>query len=756
MKKINTKCIVRIFRLLFIAAAALTVFSLHAYAEEKEGIEVTCQTDPEVIRELHEGLVQEKQLELQQKIGQQTGDSNEVELFSKLLDKLPGRMPSTGDVKALVLPVDFPEIRLTDEEFEKLKDQLVGVHPEPYSLLFYTNLDDRSTAELFKDHSNGKLNWQADIMPLYRLPNSQQYYEENDADLYTLIPELLTYYRGNGYINDFSDYDSDNDGYIDCLILVFAQATEVYFPQGNTWNNVTHTGTEFAVGNETVKCRYFMGASFTVGEYIQSPPTSKVVAHECGHMMGLADNYITGNYNCLLYGTNEMMGGGYQFNAYYRYMLDWIDPVVLPYEEGLKEIELVTYGHPDKGDMEQAVILIPDANVLPFTEFYIAEYRETLYPPKTLNPEGGVILWHVDAEINDYAWQYINKKSYLQPVYKGGGTPKNSSVGEVITFDGEKDLYVTGDVFSSETSPSSDFYDGIYTGAYLEVVSMDSEKAVVKAGFVEPDLTLPPTITFGTPSATHVRDIPKNTDYLYFPVKYENYDTMTVNHLFNHLEVITTGTVTVRNSAYYRTILETGEGEMYVSDLSGDGTVQLRILPGTAKNGAKYESKGALSPIVIVDNTAPVGTVSYSTRDPAAKEVVATLSVNEEIQPTEMTCTFTENGTYTFSFLDLAGNKGTVTATVDWMEYARFSETGNTVSAQLVFARENPPQDADLMVYAAYKEGNKLQYLEALTVSDMQTTFTVPAEYQNCEIELYVWGRDLKPCMAVQTYKMKN
>jgi hypothetical protein len=65
----------------------------------------------------------------------------------------------------------------------------------------------------------------------------------------------------------------------------------------------------------------------------------------------------------------------------------------------------------------------------------------------------------------------------------------------------------------------------------------------------------------------------------------------------------------------------------------------------------------------LADTTPPTATVIYSKTGPTNQDVVATITPSEPIVgPTSHT--FTENGSYTFQFTDLAGNAGSVTATV--------------------------------------------------------------------------------------------
>jgi len=77
----------------------------------------------------------------------------------------------------------------------------------------------------------------------------------------------------------------------------------------------------------------------------------------------------------------------------------------------------------------------------------------------------------------------------------------------------------------------------------------------------------------------------------------------------------------------------------------------------------------AVASVNWIDKEAPIGTITYSTTDPTNQNVVATITFNEEnVVIKNTTHTFEENGEFTFEFMDQAGNKGTATAKVDWID----------------------------------------------------------------------------------------
>lgn len=72
------------------------------------------------------------------------------------------------------------------------------------------------------------------------------------------------------------------------------------------------------------------------------------------------------------------------------------------------------------------------------------------------------------------------------------------------------------------------------------------------------------------------------------------------------------------------------------------------------------------------DTVAPVGMCTYSITQSTSSDVLATLETSEPVLITNnsgrSSYSFKENGTFTFEFVDAAGNTGTATATVNWID----------------------------------------------------------------------------------------
>jgi len=106
-----------------------------------------------------------------------------------------------------------------------------------------------------------------------------------------------------------------------------------------------------------------------------------------------------------------------------------------------------------------------------------------------------------------------------------------------------------------------------------------------------------------------------------------------------------------------------------VTKTEGDGLWYLWVKAvDEAGNEAIYTSRAFL-----LDNTPPVGTITYDPDKRTAGPVIAYLSVNEPVTITNPADgkgehVFTDNGEFTFEFVDEAGLTGTATAVVDYID----------------------------------------------------------------------------------------
>lgn len=134
-------------------------------------------------------------------------------------------------------------------------------------------------------------------------------------------------------------------------------------------------------------------------------------------------------------------------------------------------------------------------------------------------------------------------------------------------------------------------------------------------------------------------------------------------------------------------------------------------LAGITVTGGRINAFTSLSN---VDGVAPTATVSYSTTAATNQNVTATLVPSELIVVTNNSAsaayTFTANGSFQFTFIDLAGNPATVTATV--------SNIDKTAPVITVAPYTTTPTNQDITVTAATNEGTLNVASHTFTAND--------------------------------------
>lgn len=124
-------------------------------------------------------------------------------------------------------------------------------------------------------------------------------------------------------------------------------------------------------------------------------------------------------------------------------------------------------------------------------------------------------------------------------------------------------------------------------------------------------------------------------------------------------------TATLVNPSEPITITNNGGSDRYIFSENGSFTFEFKDAAGNTGM--------AIATVAWIDKTVPTAGVSYYPIDPTNGNVTASLV--DPSEPITITnnggsdqYTFTENGSFTFEFKDAAGNTGTVTATVTWID----------------------------------------------------------------------------------------
>ncbi|WP_135550710.1 M6 family metalloprotease domain-containing protein [Paenibacillus cymbidii] len=410
-----------------------------------------------------------------------------------------GSMPRTGTAKALVLLIDFPDVRATaDNPVADVQSSFFGngLDAKPYD----------SVKQYYYRSSYGKLTIDGKVLDWFTASHNRSYYQPANTSLSSsqeavqkreeLIKEALAYHAGKG--EDFSQYDSDGDGTIDGLYVKWtgdAGAWATYWWAYQTgWSSSSPV-----VGGKKIKT--YVWSWIGNAAYDASHPTIKyypqVDIHETGHMLGLPDYYDYTDWNKDnnrggVGGLDIMDGNWGDHNAFSKFLLGWLTPRVVA-KTGKKTIELKPSG--TDGD---AVLIMPGATGSEFGEFYMAQYRKNETGNDYNYPTNGMVIWHIDSRLNtagnDFMFNNGSSAHKLISLVEADG------LGQIGKDKGKRadagDFYTTGKQFGPSTKPNSNTYAG--TKTYVSVGNFGAAGATMSADFeIGAATTLEVTVTDG-------------------------------------------------------------------------------------------------------------------------------------------------------------------------------------------------------------------------------------------------------------------
>lgn len=283
-----------------------------------------------------------------------------------------------------------------------------------------------------------------------------EYAKENHGALANFIDESK---KGDDKVYEWSDFDTDNDGYIDLIWQVYAykHATN---DTSFWWAYVTYTGNQANKRDPNIMTLAWASTQFmTEGCNGYDPHT---FIHETGHTLGVNDFYDYKNtwkpMGCVDYMDQNLGDHG----AYTKFTYGWINPYVLKEEDlaGGKTAEITLRLGTKTGDA--LVLASPNYNGTAFDEYFMVELMgpyglaEADYTNGYSNTKGytepGLRITHVDAR--------MYQTNYYEPVTDPNSLGING--GEMLncnTYGGRSGVGNDTDywpVESSKTAPNSE------------------------------------------------------------------------------------------------------------------------------------------------------------------------------------------------------------------------------------------------------------------------------------------------------------
>lgn len=242
-------------------------------------------------------------------------------------------LPSLGSPKVLVIPVNLDNTKKTDEVRNSIVKAFKGTEKE-------TGWE--SVMTYYQKSSYNKLNLDFEVTewftPSKTASEYNRQYQDESANMPSddILDEALTHFD-SAY--DFSDYDLDNDGYIDSVWLIYNSPVDYQSNDSFYWAFTTQTESTTTFDSKKASYYAFAGTDFITpnqedASYDVSDLTydAHTYIHETGHLLGLDDYYDydseQGALGCL-YGADMMDYNIGDHGPINKMLLGWVDPCVV-------------------------------------------------------------------------------------------------------------------------------------------------------------------------------------------------------------------------------------------------------------------------------------------------------------------------------------------------------------------------------------------------------------------------------------------
>ena len=316
------------------------------------------------------------------------------------LGRFETTFPSKGKLKALVLLVEYSDVKFTTENPKQYFSDMLNL--DNFSEYGGTG----SARQYFLDASNGQFDLTCGVYGPVALPYERAYYGGNGLMGSDENPEDMVVHAINSLKGqvDFSEYDCDKDGIMDNVFVFYAGTGEASGgPASSVWPHaweLSQAGKSFTVDGILVDhyaCTCELQGS--------QPDGIGTFCHEFSHIMGLPDlyntyssgvNYTPGEWTIMDYGSyNNNSRTPPTYSAYERNAMGWLDVQEVVEGVSLSLEDIKTSNH--------AVAI---ASSKP-KEFYLLENRQQS-SWDTYLPNHGMLIWHMDYDAGVWKSNIVN------------------------------------------------------------------------------------------------------------------------------------------------------------------------------------------------------------------------------------------------------------------------------------------------------------------------------------------------------------
>ena len=322
-----------------------------------------------------------------------------------------GGCPTTGQVKVLVIPVEFSDVTATSKGYSIANLNTIfngGAGATDYY----------SVKEYYSISSYGKLELEFEVLSSWFRPkNRSTYYKNARMDYYgdsveigdqLIMDEALAYLENR---MDLAEFDSDSNGMIDAVVMI--NTLDIDSDTNFTWAfrywNIYTDSAGYYYEYDNVSANDYMWASykflmesyddFDNPTYSHSTMNPYTYIHEFGHILGADDYYDTAYKNEPMCGYDMMDSMLGDHNAFTKFNYGWLTTARLIAAEESVTLSLESFTK--TGD---AVIIANDwdDDLGAYQEYFIVVY----YTNTGLNSgeggyfaEDGILVYHVNATL---------------------------------------------------------------------------------------------------------------------------------------------------------------------------------------------------------------------------------------------------------------------------------------------------------------------------------------------------------------------
>lgn len=323
--------------------------------------------------------------------------------------------PTIGEVHSLVILVQFADTKFSTvgSDAHQFFNNMLN---EPG--FTYSNGANGSARDFYLNSSNGRFQPKFDVIGPVTLPEKYSYYGANKGSSVDNPVRLEEFVREACTLADpsvdFSQYDHNQDGFIDNIYFFYAGKGEADSGDGNAlWPHSAYysdIATQAGAAQTSLKLDGVEVGNYTCSNEINGtlitpqPAGIGTFVHEFGHVLGLADHYDV-NYGITTFAPgyfDTMAQASYNnngntpasFSAYERACLGWLDLTVL--KNGVDTLNVL----PDLNDSNKAY-MVPVGGTND-QEYFIMENRQQKGWDAFI-PGHGMLLWHIDYDAK--AWE---------------------------------------------------------------------------------------------------------------------------------------------------------------------------------------------------------------------------------------------------------------------------------------------------------------------------------------------------------------